>query len=499
MTLFLTAYASVIGFPASICRAILMYVLSSGARLFGRPSDGLTGLSAALIVLLLINPLSIADVSLILSFCSVGGIMILTRLLTPRSLTRIRGALHSPVYWLATALAASLAAQLGALPAIACVFGTLTTYALMSNLPALPLMTVSLPAAMLSLISGMFFPALGRLIALPVEWSLRALTFFTGWVASLPGAAVETPLWPAALIFLYALILVLLSPLSHIRRLFKQLLAVLLPVLAASALLLPMTFETTGLEVLFLDAGQADAAIIRAEDKYYLMDVGENDVSADYLHKSGVRPEGIFLSHPHADHAGGLEEIIELCEPSVIYIPCLWYEVEADEGVPELLTAARQAGWRVVTLEAGDTLALSQHVSAAVHQPWPGMTEDGNGASLVMSISIGESSVLFTGDLPIEDEYAMLPDCDLIKIPHHGAKGSTSSLMLKMTSPSAAVISVGHNSYGHPAPETLARLKEAGVTVYRTDRHGAVSALLGPDGLIEITPINMESESEEPA
>ena len=273
----------------------------------------------------------------------------------------------------------------------------------------------------------------------------------------------------------------------------------LLPLLAASALLLPMTFETSGLEVLFLDAGQADAAVVRAEEKYYLVDVGEDSVAADYLHKSGVRPDGIFLSHPHADHAGGLEEIIELCEPSVIYIPCLWYEVEADEGVPELLTAARQAGWRVVTLEAGDTLALSQHVSAAVHQPWPGMTEDGNGASLVMSISIGESSVLFTGDLPIEDEYAMLPDCDLIKIPHHGAKGSTSSLMLKMTSPSAAVISVGHNSYGHPAPETLARLKEAGVTVYRTDRHGAVSALLGPDGLIEITPINMESESEEPA
>lgn len=484
VTLFLIVYASVIGFPASICRAVLMYLLSSGARLAGRPSDGLTGLSAALIILLLINPLSIADVSLILSFSSVAGLMIFTRLLTPRSSFR----LPAGVRWIIGLLTASLSAQLTSLPVIACVFGSLSTYSLLSNLPALPLMTISLPLAVLSVLFGLAAPLLGRLIALPVGGLLEGLVFFTHTIASLPGAVVHTPLWPAALVLVYIAVCVLCTPVSFIRRRFKQLLVCLLPMLACSALLLPLTYPTSGLEVLFLDAGQADAAVIRAEEVYYLMDVGEDSTMADHLLDSGIRPAGIFLSHPHADHAGGLKEIIELCPPGVIYIPCLWDEVDADEGVPELLSAAADAGWIIHPLEAGDTLRLSDHVAARICQPFPGMTDDANGASLCLSISIGQGSVLFTGDLTIEDEYAFFPDCDVLKIPHHGAKGSSSSLLLQMTSPSAAVISVGHNSYGHPSGETLARLNAIGAEVYRTDIHGAVSALLGPDGLIEITP-----------
>ena len=125
------------------------------------------------------------------------------------------------------------------------------------------------------------------------------------------------------------------------------------------------------------------------------------------------------------------------------------------------------------------------------------MTGDGNGASLCMSVRIGEASVLFTGDLPTEDEYALFPDCDVLKVAHHGAKSSTSSLFLKMTSPSAAIVSVGHNSYGHPAPETLARLQKAGASVFRTDECGAISALLRPNGDVIITPMRTASESEE--
>ena len=188
--------------------------------------------------------------------------------------------------------------------------------------------------------------------------------------------------------------------------------------------------------------------------------------------------------------------MIELCPPGVIYIPCLWHAVEADEGVPEILSAAAAAGWSIEPLEAGDVLTLSEHVSARVYQPFPGMTDDANGASLCMSVSIGDGSVLFTGDLPAEEERAFFPDCDVLKAAHHGAKSSTSRLLIDMTSPAAAVISVGHNSYGHPSEETIARLKEAGTAVYRTDECGAVSVLLGADGLIQITPMNAATESE---
>jgi len=493
----LILYGSVIGFPASIVRAILMYMLTAGAHLLGRPSDGLTGLSLALIILLVIHPLSIGDISLILSFSSVAGLMCFTRLLSPRRIPPfITGTAYTCVRWVCGILAASLSAQLSAIPTVACVFSSLPVYSLLANLPAIPLMTLTLPAAILSVLFGLFCPIAGRIIAFAAELPLKLLVSLTDWISSLPGASFDTPVWPAALILAYLLVCLLASPVSGIRRRIKQLLLCLLPVLSASALLLPATFPTDGLEVLFLDAGQADAAVIRAEDTYYLMDTGENSVMADYLSASGIRPAGVFLSHPHADHAGGLEEIIALCPPAVLYIPCLWDEVDADEGVPELLAAAENAGWLIRPLQAGDILRLSDHVTALVHQPFPGMTDDANEASLCVSVSIGEGSVLFTGDLTVQGEQAYFPDCDVLKVAHHGAKSSTSRLLLQMTTPSAAVISVGHNSYGHPAPEILDRLAEAGASVYRTDKHGAVSALLGPDGLTQITPMNTATESE---
>jgi len=113
-----------------------------------------------------------------------------------------------------------------------------------------------------------------------------------------------------------------------------------------------------------------------------------------------------------------------------------------------------------------------------------------------MSVTYGASSVLFTGDLTIEDEYAFLPDCDVIKIPHHGAKSSSSALLLRMTSPSAAIISVGHNSYGHPAAPTLERLNDAGASIYRTDESGALRVLLDGSGYTKITPFLKPSPPE---
>lgn len=497
-SLFLAAYALMIGFPASVIRAALMYMLSAGARLTGRPSDGLTGLSLALAILLVINPLSIADVSLILSFSSVGGILALTRPMMPGRL-RVPFRLQTPLKWVLAALAVSLAAQLGTLPAVACCFGSLSTYSLAANLPVLPLITAALPGALVSVAAGCISLPLGRLLAVPVGWALHALTRFAGWIASLPGAVIDTPVWPVLLTIAYASVCLLCSPVSGFAKRARRLLLCALPLLASSALLIPETYPTDGLEVLFLDVGQADGALVRAEDRYYLVDTGEGSHMAEYLQDTGIRPTAVFLSHPHADHAGGLADLMEICSPMTIYVPCLWDEVQADEGVPEVIHAAKEAGWRIEELEEGDSVRLSAHVTASVVQPWPGMTDDANGASMVLHVKMGGGSVLFTGDLPSEDEQAYFPDCDVLKVAHHGSGYSTSSMFLSMTSPSAAVISVGRNSYGHPAEELMDRLQARGIAVYRTDECGAVRALLGPDGLIRITPMQALDEAEEAA
>ncbi len=496
ITLFLGCYAYLVGCPVSILRAVIMYVLAALARIFGRPSDPATNLSLAAVLVLLVDPLFIADASMILSFGSVAGLILLTQSLVPKSLLRVRGILHTPVRVLTLALCASLAAQIPTLPALAEMFGEVPLYSLLANLPALPLMTAALPFAMLSVVLGCIQTGLGAPIAWCVEQLFSVLIDFTSVIAALPHASIRIPCWSAGMILLYVALCILASSVSALPKFLKKTCLVLLPLVALCACLRPLAYPAEGLEVLFLDAGQADAALIRAEDQYYLMDAGEDSTMAEYLAHSGIRPSGVFLSHPHSDHAMGMVDVLAFCPPAVIYVPCLWDDVPADEGIPEMIKSAEDMGWIVRFLEAGDTVPLSDHVTAHIHQPWEGMTDDANGASLVMSVAYGASSVLFTGDLTIEDEYAFLPDCDVLKIPHHGAKSSTSSLLLRMTSPTAAIISVGHNSYGHPAEQTLEKLNQAGISVHRTDECGALSVLLDGNGQIKITPFPKTTPSE---
>ncbi len=492
VTLFLLFYAALTGFPASICRAVIMYILSAAARFFHRRADGYTSLTIAAIILLLVNPLYIIDSSFILSFASVAGLLGLTRLFIPRRIFRLQSFLYYPVLWITSMLAASLAAQLATLPAVACLFGELPLYSLLCNLPALPIMTFTLPFILLSIVLGFLLPAVGAALALCTGRVLKILLAFIAHMSTLPFASISSPIWPVPLIVLYAAVCLHGMSIAKTSRRTKKVCAALLPLIALCALLRPLSYSTEGLEILFLDAGQADAAVIRAQDQYYLMDVGEDDTAAAYLRASGIRPSGVFISHAHSDHAGGLQTILEVCPPSVIYLPAQWSDVEPDEGIPDLIDKARHEGWIIRTLSAGDTLPLSDDVEAVVHQPWENMTDDSNGISLVVSICFGKSSALFTGDLPSDDEYALFPDCDVLKVAHHGSKYSTSKLFLKMTSPSVSVVSVGHNRYGHPAQDVLDRLQNAGASIYRTDQCGAVSVLLDGNGGIFVTPFNTD-------
>jgi competence protein ComEC len=122
-------------------------------------------------------------------------------------------------------------------------------------------------------------------------------------------------------------------------------------------------------------------------------------------------------------------------------------------------------------------------------------TDDENVNSLIFRVEINGYSVLVTGDLTEEGEQAMLEeyrgtsmlDCDVLKVAHHGSRYSSTTEFLEAVSPKIAVISVGRNTYGHPTPEAIRRLKACGAKVYRTDRMGAVGIVTGKRGLRVVT------------
>jgi competence protein ComEC len=176
----------------------------------------------------------------------------------------------------------------------------------------------------------------------------------------------------------------------------------------------------------------------------------------------------------------------------------LWLSVEPGNspGLQALLAEARAMNIPVRHLHAGNGFAWSG-TQATVLAPEFGYTNPGgpvNDDSLVLRLDYQRASVLLEGDAEASSEATMLAQhrvatATLLKVGHHGSKTSTNPDFLAAVAPSDAVISVGrHNTFGHPRAEVLARLEAAHIKTYRTDRMGAETFLLAPDGTISTAP-----------
>lgn len=488
---FLCFYALMVGFPASVLRAIVMFAMLRGAQLVGRPNDTLTSLSAALLLLTAFRPLELTDPGLILSFSSVAGMVLLHRTLPfPPNPDKARGPLQAFFWRTRSMLLNGLAVLLSSLPAAVAIFGSIPVWALLVNLLAIPLATMALPVGLISLGIGCIWTTAGSIVAFPASLCLRALMAAVQCAASLPFTTLLIPAWPVALTILYGVLLLAAS--AHITPSYQARLIflALLPLTASASFLMPRITRTPSVNVTFLDVGQANAAMITHESGMCLIDVGKDDTVADALVASGQRPDVIFLTHAHTDHAGGLMSLTQLLPPTDLFVPYLWGSVEIEPEVAEAIARAQELGWKIHYLQKGDTLLLSPDVRLDVLQP--GVIRDltdENGTSLTLHLTWGKASALFTGDLPAKYEDLPAPDCDLLSVAHHGADASTSMLYLATATPSVAVISVGTpNSYGHPGDALLQRLNAIGASVYRTDRDGAVSVRMEKDGRLLVAP-----------
>ncbi len=488
----LVLYCAIVGFRPSMLRATAMYAILGYAPLAGRPSDPLTRLSAAFLILYFCHPLSIGDAGFGMSFLASAGILLLREPLCGllgisrlearcRTLPRC---LRGPARYALGLLSATMAAQIATLPLVLANYGSVPLLATISNLAAVPLTlgayAVGLAATLLSFVAPF--------LAAPVGWVsdmlLSLLSGLVGACAKLPLNSLSLaapPMWLGAV---FGALMLLCSGVSAIPAKKRRWLLLTLRACIAFSTLLAF-LGTLGFKVVFLDVGQGDGAVVYAQGNVYMIDTGRTETPADdYLRGSGARLEAVFLTHPHEDHAGGLTAVLGVARPETIYIPAGWDDVtDADDGILEAVEAAREMGIEIVTLSAGDVVALSEDVTATVlhpsAEPW---CVSGNELSMVLYLEYGDGSALFTGDLPKSAEPRPLPQADLLKVAHHGAKGSTSMWMAGETMPAAAVISVGRNSYGHPAESTMALLEETGAEIYRTDQRGAVTVRIFKGG-----------------
>jgi competence protein ComEC len=239
----------------------------------------------------------------------------------------------------------------------------------------------------------------------------------------------------------------------------------------------------------FLDVGQGDGALLRTpRGRWILIDAGPISAQSDagrrvvvpFLARQRVRDLAmVFVSHAHADHLGGVGSVLDRFHTGAVVEPG---EQVADPLYYAFLNelASEAVPWHVGA--RGEHFTLDS-VSFSILHPdrgWSHWGEDVNEDSLVLLVEYGSFQALFAGDAGFQAELEMrgrtIP-VDVLKVGHHGSRGSTGDEWLDSLRPRAAVISVGHNNYGHPAPATLNRLRHHGVEVWRTDADGSVSVV----------------------
>ena len=236
-----------------------------------------------------------------------------------------------------------------------------------------------------------------------------------------------------------------------------------------------------GMTIHFIDVGQADCALLECDGAYILIDGGnveDSSLVVSYLQQQGVDElSAVICSHAHEDHVGGLPGVLAVYPTEAVYAPTRTYSSGCFD---DFLYYTDQQGLEVTIPEAGDTIPFGSAI-AQVLGPVQQYAEPNN-TSIVLKVTYGSTSFLFTGDMEISAETDLLDSganvkTDVLKVGHHGSDTSTGYRFLYEAEPEHAIISVGTgNSYGHPNEATLSRLEDAGCTIYRTDKLGHIIA-----------------------
>ena len=231
----------------------------------------------------------------------------------------------------------------------------------------------------------------------------------------------------------------------------------------------------------YIDVGQGDAALVLCDDKTMLIDGGKPHASSiiyTYLKNLNIDYlDYIVASHADDDHIGGLSAPLAKMKVGNVLAP----ETEADtRSYESLKNKTAEQGLTITHPKPGESLDFGSS-KVEFYGPITESESDRNNGSIVMKIIYGNTSFLFTGDAEREEEQEILNagydlSATVLKVGHHGSKNSTTYPFLREIMPKYAVISVGDNNYGHPTEDTLSRLRDADVKVYRTDMQGDIVA-----------------------
>jgi competence protein ComEC len=483
-------FMAVVGFMPPVVRAGIMQIFLLAAPIFKRENDPITSLSAALMLILLMNPFAAGSAGLQLSFSAILGITLFTERIFSALDEPLRSRklyeyalIRKPLRMILGSFSTTLGALVFTVPLTALHFGIVSLITPVINLLIISMVTLTFCGGIAAVVLGFIYAPVGAALAfvigLPVNFITGAIKLFS----YAPFASVFTSN-PAVVIWLVYAYLLLIAVLA-LRFKGRQLLYPACLSAVFLCLMLVFTSLFTGssrLSVTALDVGQGQAVVVTSGQCTAVIDCGSSsgtpagDCVTQYLQSHGrPRIDLLILTHFHSDHVSGVAELLERCPVSALAIP----DPSIDDGTfpEEILSQCDAKGIDVVFVTEDLPVAFN---TADLMLFAPVGTEDENERGLSVLCSENGFDALITGDMDSVNERrllvsAQLPDIELLVVGHHGSKYSTSDELLNAVRPEAAVISVGYNTYGHPSQETLQKLALNGIMVYRTDEDGTVT------------------------
>ncbi len=469
----LGGYALLVGADVPVVRAVLMAVIVLVGRAVDLDADAANLLGGAGLLLLLARPGDSGDAGFQLSFAATLGLLLLTpKLIAWAPLLPLR---------LELALASSLAAQLALLPLLAFHFHRIAPAALVLNLLAVPLSTAVLVAGVALLLASTLAAWLATPLGVLAFGAARALLWSGTVVEGVRylDARVATP--AAGFVALYVVGLLWIASGRSPRA------AWVLTGSTAVALVLglPAPAPNGRLQLTVLDVGQGDCLAVRSPlGRTMLVDTGGSfdgrleigeRVLGPYLWSQRTHAlEVLLLTHAHPDHVGGAAFLVKNFAVAQVWEGLRPRRDRGYEALDQALRAASVPRRAVVRGDVFDWDGVRVAVLGPRGHSPPPFTQ--NDDSVVLKLTFGRVSLLLAGDVEASGEAGLVPGtAQVLKVAHHGSRTSSGAGFLAELRPRVALVSAGKaNPFGHPHPEVIERLRQAGAWLLRTDRDGAI-------------------------
>lgn len=483
---FAFAFMLIAGSSIPTVRATIMITVYMLSLYFERGRDIFNTIALSALIILLIYPHSLFTPSFQLTFASVVFILLFTQRIFPLIKTDNR-----LLRWFLLSMGMTISATVGTLPIVLYHFYGVNFFAVFHNLVAVPLMCIiAMPLGLL----GVVLPWGEYLLRLAGEVLAVTVSILTtlNWGYLYP--MVRPSLFEIILYFLF------LFTLLHIRRKIAVafLVFLVLPIASGYAYFIYHERFSNDLRVNFIDVGNGDAILVEAPEGWRMLidgggfhmsdfDTGKSILTPVLLSKKILTLDYVLNTHPHGDHLGGLPTVIR--DFTVKHFSTGTYFM-AQQKFVELIKLLKEKKIPLTTWKRGDTLLLKNGIEIAVLNPGPETgTDDLNNASLVIKMVHDNFSILFAGDIGSEVEEKLILSgenlrSDVLKIPHHGSRHSSSHEFLAAVQPKIAVLSVGKGIPGIPSHEALKRYDAFSIPVLRTDRDGMIQIRESEKGII---------------